>query len=60
MEEINQKMEAENPSSDILREEIEIYQKYQQVLRKEEGEWRLKSQNLWLEYGDCNTAFFHK
>jgi hypothetical protein len=25
-----------------------------------EEKWRLKSQSMWLQYGDKSTSFFHK
>jgi len=44
----------------LLKEEWDIFNKYQKALCVEEEIWRLKSQILWLTNGYTNTNFFHK
>ena len=41
------------------KEEFTLQCSYQNVLRREEEIWRLKSRSLCLQAGDKNTKYFH-
>jgi hypothetical protein len=47
-------------SSDILKREEELQQKFQNACRQEEEYWRQKSRSLWLKSRDKNTSYFYK
>lgn len=57
---IHSRLETEEITSNLLKEENAIFQRYITALRREEEWWRLKSRNLWLNSRDRNTKFFHR
>jgi hypothetical protein len=59
MASLHDKMEVETITREIIKEENLFFQKYHKALKVEEEMWRLKYKNLWLNYGDRNTSFFH-
>jgi hypothetical protein len=58
MASLHDKMEAETITKEVIKEENLFFQKYHKALKVEEM-WRLKYKNIWLNYGDRNTSFFH-
>jgi hypothetical protein len=60
LEDIGNKLEHLEVTTSLLQEEQKCQKKLQEVMRKEEETWRLKSRCLWLQEGDKNSSFFHK
>jgi hypothetical protein len=59
LEEFQKNIENKEITPQIQKEELNLQCSYQNVLRKEEEFWRLKSRSLWLQARDKNTNFFH-
>jgi len=59
LEEIGNKLEHLEVTISLLQEEGKCQKKLQEVMRKEEETWRLKSLCLWLQVGDIKSSF-HK
>lgn len=60
LSDIQEKMENNEVTLDLMQKETNVYQKYIKALKREEEMWRIKSKSLWLQAGDKNTNFFHK
>ena len=50
---------ARNPSPFLYSLEHQLTQEYNTTLHQEYLFWRLKYRNMWLNYGDANTKYFH-
>jgi len=59
LEELQKNIESSEVIVQIQKEELNLQCNYQNVLRREEGYWRLKSRSLWLQARDKNTIKFH-
>ncbi|KAJ9680549.1 hypothetical protein PVL29_019768 [Vitis rotundifolia] len=49
-----------NLNSDLVSERNSRRRELEDVLLKEEVQWRQKSRVKWIKEGDCNSKFFHR
>lgn len=56
---VKQQETMENPTSEAIREESEVYMKWQRLAEIEEECLKQKSKVHWLDVGDGNNKFFH-
>ena len=49
-----------NLNSDLVLERTLKRRELEDVLLKEEVQWRQKSRVKWIKEGDCNSKFFHR
>jgi hypothetical protein len=59
LEELQMNLEYNEITAQNQKEEFTLQCSYQNVLRREEEIWRLKSRSLCLQAGDKNTKYFH-
>lgn len=56
---IQDKIQKEGYSPDLVREENEKLVQYHDIVTKEEIYWRQRTRLIWLNQGDKSTRFFH-